>query len=217
MKNLVSHGHQSTGRSQTDRFSHGFVSVSKTHDFERLQVCATRLRTGVFPAGWMQIRMSLFVSQAISKLVSMSKTSRSDAARKAWKTRRRSAPREKLDRSTPEGRILFHAQRAAAGAIGRASKAGIPVDVEWMHSAPAQIRAQGYCCALTGIRFDVDYRTEGAGGTHLAPSPDRVDPGAGYIEGNVRWVLWAVNRAKGEMPDDLFLRICRAVSNSRDK
>ncbi|GMG81932.1 hypothetical protein LNKW23_11450 [Paralimibaculum aggregatum] len=64
-----------------------------------------------------------------------------------------------------------------------------------------------------GIRFEVDHRTEGAGGTHPAPGPDRIDPEVGYVEGNVRWLLWAVNRAKCERPDDLFLRICQAVGN----
>jgi hypothetical protein len=85
-----------------------------------------------------------------------------------------------------------------------------------MMDAPARISEQGYRCALTHIPFDVDYRTEGAGGTHLAPSPDRIEPGRGYVPGNVRWVLWAINRAKGEMPDELFLRICCAIAASRE-
>jgi hypothetical protein len=65
---------------------------------------------------------------------------------------------------------------------------------------------------VTGEAFDVVYRTAGAGGTHLAPSPDRIVPELGYVRGNVRWFLWAVNRAKGEMPDDLFVDICTAVA-----
>jgi hypothetical protein len=74
-----------------------------------------------------------------------------------------------------------------------------------------RIVEQGFRCAMTGVGFDVDFRTPGAGGTHLAPSPDRVVPENGYVPGNVRWVLWAVNRAKGEMPEQLFVEICRAL------
>jgi hypothetical protein len=50
----------------------------------------------------------------------------------------------------------------------------------------------------------------------LAPSPDRIDPKLGYVPDNVRWVLWAVNRAKGEMPEELFVRICRSVVAGAD-
>lgn len=120
-----------------------------------------------------------------------------------------------MDKSTPKGRILYHAKQSAAGAIGRAKKAGMPVDVDWMRNAPAQIEAQGFRCALTGLEFDVDYRTEGAGGTHLAPSPDRIDPKLGYVKGNVRWVLWAINRAKGEMPEALFLKVFRSLIQNK--
>ena len=133
---------------------------------------------------------------------------RSEAARRAWETRRRS---EDVKR-----RVVARAQQAAGRAISRAKKLGIPIDTDWMRSARAQIINQDYRCALTGIGFDVDYRTEGAGGTHLAPSPDRIDPKLGYVPDNVRWVLWAVNRAKGEMPEELFVRICRSVVAGAD-
>jgi hypothetical protein len=112
--------------------------------------------------------------------------------------------------------VLEAALRAARGAVGRARREGLPVDTSWMLAAPEHIVRQRYCCALTGIPFDADYRTSGAGGTHLAPSPDRIEPEKGYVPGNVRWVLWAVNRAKGEMPEPLFLRICRAVVDAEE-
>jgi hypothetical protein len=31
--------------------------------------------------------------------------------------------------------------------------------------------------------------------TPLRPSPDRIDPSCGYVEGNVRWVPWLLNAA----------------------
>jgi hypothetical protein len=117
----------------------------------------------------------------------------------AWETRRRRA-------------VVAHALRAARAAISRANRRGLPVDTGWMLTVADQIAARGYACAVTGKTFDVAYRTAGAGGTHLAPSPDRIVPDLGYVRGNVRWVLWAVNRAKGEMPDDLFVDICTAVA-----
>jgi len=139
-----------------------------------------------------------------------------DAAKKAWETMRRRGNPPQFDTTIPEGRILKHAYKAASAAIGRAKINELPVDEKWMLASHLLIEKQGYCCDVTGIRFNVDYKTKGAGGTHLAPSPDQIRPGEGYVRGNVRWVLWAVNRAKGEMPEDLFIKICREVVNRHD-
>jgi hypothetical protein len=59
-------------------------------------------------------------------------------------------------------------------------------------------------CALTGVPFHVETVVGyGSGNAHpMIPSLDRIDPKEGYIEGNVRWVLWILNRAKGPWTDD---------------
>lgn len=85
-----------------------------------------------------------------------------------------------------------------------------------MMDAPQRIIDQKFRCAVTGMEFDVEYKTPGAGGKHYAPSPDQIETGKGYIPGNVQWVLWAVNRAKGELPEDRFIEICRAVVEQHD-
>ena len=43
-------------------------------------------------------------------------------------------------------------------------------------------------------------------------SIDKIKPELGYVEGNVQWVAWAVNRAKGDLDEDTFLRMCAAVT-----
>jgi hypothetical protein len=86
-----------------------------------------------------------------------------------------------------------------------------------MMQAPDRIIEQSFRCAITRLPFNVTYRTRGAGGTHFAPSPDRIDPAKGYVRGNVRWVLWAVNRAKGEMPEEYFLQMCLAVAANKHR
>lgn len=136
-----------------------------------------------------------------------------EGALKAVETMKRRGKPPKFDTSTPEeARILKQAYRAASAAISRASKLNLEFDEQWMLNSHNQIIAQKFRCAVTGLEFHLDkYKTKGAGGTHMAPSPDRIDAEKGYVEGNVRWVLWAVNRAKGEMPHDVFVEICRAV------
>jgi hypothetical protein len=151
----------------------------------------------------------------------MSKTKKaSEAGLKAEDTKRRRGKPPSFDTNTLEGRVKRHAYKAASAAIGRAKAKGKDeswFDEEWMLQAHLEIDKQEYLCAVSGIRFDVDNcKTKGAGGTHLAPSPDRIDPENGYVRGNVRWVLWAVNRAKGEMPEDLFVKICCEVAKRHD-
>ena len=147
--------------------------------------------------------------------MSVNKT-RSEAAKKARATIHRRGNPPQFDMRTYEGRVLRQAYKAASAAITRATKSGIDVDEQWLLKSCELIAERGYLCDVTGMKFDVDFKTKGAGGTHLAPSPDRIDPGKGYVLGNVRWVLWAVNRAKGEMDDNLFIDICRAVIKNHD-
>jgi hypothetical protein len=96
---------------------------------------------------------------------------RSEAARKAWETIRRRGKDEPIDTSTPDGCILKKAREAASAAVGRARKSNLPVDEDWMMDAPQRIIDQKFRCAVTGMEFDVEYKTPGAGGKHYAPSP----------------------------------------------
>jgi hypothetical protein len=61
---------------------------------------------------------------------------------------------------------------------------------------------------VTGVPFDLDCVGDGAGASHFAPSPDRIVPAGGYVPGNVRWVLWMVNRAKSRMTEEQFRSMC---------
>ena len=42
-------------------------------------------------------------------------------------------------------------------------------------------------------------------------SIDCIDPELGYIKGNVQWVSWRINRAKGEQSTNEFILMCKAV------
>jgi len=42
-------------------------------------------------------------------------------------------------------------------------------------------------------------------------SIDKLQPKLGYTQGNVQWVAWAVNRAKGDLDEELFIQMCKAV------
>ena len=60
-------------------------------------------------------------------------------------------------------------------------------------------------CALSGALLKVEV------GAIAGLSLDKVNPDLGYTKGNVQWLAWAVNRAKGDMPEEVFLDMCRQV------
>jgi hypothetical protein len=112
------------------------------------------------------------------------------------------------DRESIEARVRARAQQA----ISRAAAANMPFDQSFVQDSVRAVREAGYRCAMTGRAFDIEYRTRGAGGTHYAPSPDRIVPELGYVRGNVRWILWCLNRGKGEMSAEDYVEVCRLVA-----
>lgn len=57
-------------------------------------------------------------------------------------------------------------------------------------------------CAYTGKNIELNKDA----------SLDRIDSSKGYIQGNVQWVSWIVNRMKLNIPHDEFIKICKDVA-----
>jgi len=66
-------------------------------------------------------------------------------------------------------------------------------------------------CELTGLDFTTHGRLTGKV-SPFAPSIDQRVPGAGYTPENAQFVLWAVNRFKGDMPHLTMMVIARALT-----
>jgi hypothetical protein len=64
---------------------------------------------------------------------------------------------------------------------------------------------QGNRCALSGQ--DISFT-----GSH-PPSLDRIDSNLGYIKGNIQWLSREVNLMKMNLPQNIFLEICRKITN----
>ena len=85
----------------------------------------------------------------------------------------------------------------AREAMRRAASAGLPLDETFTEDSVLEVRQAGYRCAITGRAFDINCRTAGAGGTHYAPSPDRIIPDRGYVRGNVQWIFMVLESGQG--------------------
>ena len=65
--------------------------------------------------------------------------------------------------------------------------------------------AQGGVCVETGVPFDLQSKD-------LMPSPDRIDNDAGYVDGNIRFVTWRINRMRNNMSTARFQSTCMEVA-----
>ena len=86
------------------------------------------------------------------------------------------------------------------------SKTDITVTAEHLYELFIQ---QDRKCALTGATLLVEQNHP------LCLSLDQIDPAKGYTVGNVQWLAWAVNRAKGDLSTADFYDMCEVIMSNR--
>lgn len=109
-----------------------------------------------------------------------------------------------------ENRLLMSAIRMRLGqAKQRCKKYSKPEPVLTETYLYELFLKQEHKCALTGVTLAIER------GHSLCLSLDQIDPALGYVEGNVQWLAWCVNRAKGDLHLDDFIDLCEAVLVNR--
>lgn len=113
-------------------------------------------------------------------------------------------PKRKMARYT--ARLALPWAKLLQSAKGRARKKRVPYALtpEW-----ASERWTGKC-ELTGLLFSVSMDGK-PGGRSYSPSIDRIKPELGYVPDNCRFILYGLNRFKGEMTDDEMLTMARLL------
>lgn len=92
-----------------------------------------------------------------------------------------------------------------ADAKGRCKKLNKPMPKVTDQFLYELLIAQDKKCALTGADLVIEVKHS------LCLSLDQIDPAKGYIEGNVQWLAWCVNRAKGDLTSQDFYDMCEVV------
>lgn len=69
---------------------------------------------------------------------------------------------------------------------------------------------QNQRCAISNILLKMPMRKDDRKRKDLA-SLDRIDNTKGYIKGNVRWILWEINRMKWDMSDEELHNMCKLI------
>lgn len=103
------------------------------------------------------------------------------------------------------------------GAKNRAKSKKIPFDLDKDY-LKGLWEGQGGKCPITGYKFDLSLESSLQKGwaRRNAPSLDRIVPSIGYVKGNVRFVTYQVNMAKGPFTDEEFFEMCeRATKDKR--
>ena len=90
-------------------------------------------------------------------------------------------------------------------AKGRCKKLGHPAPVLTDQYLYELLLNQEKKCALTGAALNLEVNSP------LCLSLDQKDPSKGYVEGNVQWLAWCVNRAKGDLRIEDFFDMCAVV------
>jgi hypothetical protein len=110
----------------------------------------------------------------------------------AWQRARRKAK--------PADYLLFDAKR-------RADKKNVPYDISNAERTRIENIINTGKCEVTGLPF------AGLEGTAnpWSPSLDRAVPDLGYVDGNIRVVVWSLNMAKAGWGDDVLLTLARAI------
>ena len=98
--------------------------------------------------------------------------------------------------SAISSRLMQARQRA------KLSNLEFDIDREYLYLI---FKKQQGLCALSGVPMKVEKHAV------ACLSLDKVIPELGYVKGNVQWVAWAVNRAKGDMNMEVFIDMCQKV------
>lgn len=131
-------------------------------------------------------------------------------AREWRKTRPNYRGSGKIKSIPAEDRVLMSAIRQrlvdARGRCKKLSKVAPTITPEYLYEL---FLNQDRKCALTGA--DLSLEKDHA----LCLSLDQIDPSKGYVEGNVQWLAWCVNRAKGDLTLNDFYDMCETILHQK--
>lgn len=105
-----------------------------------------------------------------------------------------------------------HIRRMLTSYKARAKQQDRPFDVTADYLI-GQFEVQDKKCYYTREKLSFDYEVLDRNRPHLmVASIDKKDPDKGYVEGNVVWCLYYVNRMKNESTEREFLETCKLIT-----
>jgi len=125
---------------------------------------------------------------------------------KKWRTKnpnyRGSGKNTKYPKS--ERRLISAIRDRVSNAKQNNRRTGNPftINADYMYKL---LRRQNNKCKLSGLDLIIEKNTP------YTLSIDKIIPKLGYVKGNVQWVCWMANRAKGDLTDEQLLLLCKSI------
>lgn len=94
----------------------------------------------------------------------------------------------------------------------RAEYKNVPFDIDLNYLLDLWSKQSGKC-SLTGFSFELGPSPKKGYAKRNAVSLDRLQPELGYIKGNVRFITYQANCAKGSFSDEDLVSMCSAIAN----
>lgn len=104
-----------------------------------------------------------------------------------------------------------------------AKKRNMPINITIEYAWNLFVKQDGKC-ALSGVEIVLDRGLSQTGKKRSkditvkkiqTASLDRIDSSLGYVEGNVQWTHWFINRMKSSLNENQFIELCCQVSKYR--
>lgn len=117
--------------------------------------------------------------------------------------------RYKETHARQKGTIDYQIKARLTSAKDRAKKLGLPFDLTFDYLKNLFL-SQEQKCPLTGRPFSIGQKR-----SINSLSLDRITPSKGYVQGNVRFIIWGMNTAMMEWGEAAFSTMCLDYLNQR--
>lgn len=115
-----------------------------------------------------------------------------------------------INKVPAEDRLLMSAIRQRlTDAKGRCKKLNKPLPTVSADYLYELYKNQERKCALSNVTLSLEKDHP------LCLSLDQIDPVKGYTEGNVQWLAWCINRAKGDLSLNDFFDMCETILHQK--
>lgn len=118
--------------------------------------------------------------------------------------------RDRVDRYKSD--IELYTKRLIPAVRCRANRDGLEFNLTAEYLVKLWQEQDGKCY-YTGNSMDLHAANENRRSPHIDfPSIDKLTPSLGYVEGNVVWTLYGVNRMKNNFTKDEFIDFCKLIT-----
>lgn len=112
-------------------------------------------------------------------------------------------------------RVERSMRRCLEAAKQRSREKGLAFDLD-LNWALETVERANFCCALTGIEFFAKHASASFQNPY-APSFDRIVPSDGYVQSNVRIVVYAINFMLADWGTEVFEMVANSYRYQRQK